>query len=123
MIHMEKRFSTDNSSNYFGSAEEAKDQTIKHGLSRFELDLYKEEDDVALKTIRVKRFVMPNKDEKWKVFEDTKVLLIIDGTRLTKKEKTFLRTVDGFNFLISQYKVGNHTLASIKKDMKKRLEK
>jgi len=120
---MEKRFSTDNSSNYFGSAEEAKDQTIKHGLSRFELDLYKEEDDVALKTIRVKRFVMPNKDEKWKVFEDTKVLLIIDGTRLTKKEKTFLRTVDGFNFLISQYKVGNHTLASIKKDMKKRLEK
>lgn len=120
---MELRFKTENSSNYLNASEEGKDQTIKHGLSKFELDLYKEEDDISLKAIRVKRFVMPNKDEKWKIFEDAKVLLVIEGTKLTKKEKMFLRTVDGFNFLISQYKSGNCSLVGVKKEIKKMLEK
>src|SRR6266481_2954927 len=85
--------------------EEVKDQNTKYNLSKFDYDLYHEEDDIAEKIIRVKRVSLPNKCERWKIFEDNHVVFTIEGTKLSKKEKEFLRTPDGFNFLISQYKV------------------
>jgi hypothetical protein len=104
---------------YSSNQEETKDKPLNNNLSRFDLDLYKEEDDVALKAIRVKRFVMPNKEEKWKIFEDNKVLFVLDGEKLSKKEKNFLKTADGLNFLISKYKSGNlGSISSIKKEIK-----
>ncbi len=101
--------------------EEGKDGT-KYNLSKFEYDLYHEEDDVAEKVIRVKRVSMPNKGEKWKIFEDNKVMFILEGTKLTNKEKDFLRTVDGVNFLITQYKQGIKSFNSLKLEIKKKLK-
>jgi hypothetical protein len=102
--------------------EEFKDQNQKYSLSKFEFDLYHEEDDVAEKVIRVKRVSMPNKGEKWKIFEDNKVMFVVEGSKLTNKEKDFLRTVDGVNFLISQYKQGIKSFNSLKAEIKKKLK-
>lgn len=103
------------------AGEEFKDQ-VKHNLSKFEYDLYHEEDDVAEKVIRVKRVSMPNKGEKWKLFEDNKVVFVVEGTKLTNKEKEFLRTVDGVNFLIAQCKLGIKSFNSLKNEIKKKLK-
>ena len=90
----------------------------KHGLSKFEQDLFKEESDCVEKVISVKRTLI-NKIEKWKLFENDNVVLTIDGYRLTNKEKSFLRTIDGFNFLIKQYKSGVDSFSTLKGEIKK----
>lgn len=102
--------------------EETKDSNLKYNLSKFEYDLYHEEDDKAEKVIRVKRVSMPNKGEKWKIFEDNKVMFVVEGSKLNNKEKDFLRTVDGVNFLIAQYKEGIKSFNSLKKEIKKKLK-
>jgi hypothetical protein len=99
--------------------EEVKDQNLKYNLSKFEYDLYHEEDDIAEKVIRVRRVSMPNKGEKWKIFEDNKAVFIVEGSKLTNKEKEFLRTVDGVNFLINQYKSGIKSFNALKTELKK----
>jgi hypothetical protein len=104
------------------STEEFKDFPSKYNLSKFEYDLYHEEDDVVEKIIRVKRFQLPNDGEKWKIFEDSKIMMIIDGAKLTKKEKAFLRTVDGITFLVSQYKIGINSFNHLKIELKKKLK-
>jgi hypothetical protein len=82
-------------------------------------DLYHEEDNKVLPVIRVKHYNLPNNDEKWKIFSDSKVLIVIEGKKLTKKERAFLYTIDGINFLIGQAKVGVKAFQTIKKEMKK----
>lgn len=104
------------------ASEESKDSNTKYSLSKFEYDLYHEEDDKSEKVIRVKRVSMPNKGEKWKIFEDNKVMFIVEGTKLNNKEKDFLRTVDGVNFLIAQYKAGIKSFNSLKNEIKKKLK-
>ena len=108
-----------NDSSLVPITEEVKEQNTRYSLSKFEHDLYHEEDDVAEKVIRVKRFSLPNKGEKWKVFEDTKVVFVLEGSKISKKERDFLRTVEGFNFLISQFKTGVKSVNYLKKEIKK----
>jgi hypothetical protein len=103
--------------------EEFKDPALKGNLSRFEYDLYHEEDDVAEKVIRVKRVSMPNKGEKWKVMNDNKIIFIIESTKISKKEREYLQTVDGFNFILSQAKTGIKSLNSFKSALKKNFNK
>lgn len=101
--------------------EEFKESGSKRTFSKYEHDLYNEESDVAEKVIRVKRITMPNKDEKWKIFEDNKVIFIIEGTRLNNKEKIFLRSIEGFNFLISKFKLGIKSFNFLKTEIKQKL--
>jgi SMC interacting uncharacterized protein involved in chromosome segregation len=99
--------------------EEFKDQNQKYNLSKFEFDLYHEEDDVAEKVIRVKRVSMPNKGDKWKVMQDNKIIFTIESTKISKKEKEYLQTVEGFNFILSQAKTGIKSLNSFRTELKK----
>lgn len=117
-----KTSGTEQTPNLPSAGEESKDGNLKYNLSKFEYDLYHEEDDKAEKVIRVKRVAMPNKGEKWKIFEDNKVMFVVEGTKLTNKEKDFLRTVDGVNFLITQYKQGIKSFNSLKNEIKKKLK-
>lgn len=105
----------------FPNTEENKDQNLRYNLSKFEYDLYHEEDDVAEKVIRVKRVSLPNKGEKWKITEDNKVVFVLEGSKLTNKEKEFLRSVDGVNFLISQAKQGIKSLNALRTELKKKI--
>ncbi len=95
----------------------------KHILSKFEYDLYHEEDDISMPVIRVKRTGMPNKGEKWRIMENNKVILIVDGVKLSKKEREFLRTATGVLFLINQHKQGIRSFNSLKAEIKKILLK
>lgn len=104
------------------TTEEFKDPNLKYNLSKFEYDLYHEEDDVAEKVIRVKRVSMPNKGEKWKIFEDNKVVFIVEGSKLNNKEKEFLRSADGVNFLLARYKQGIKSFNSLKNEIKKKIK-
>ena len=111
--------------NHTGSAssgEEFKDQGIKYILSNFEYDLYHEEDDIKLPIIRVKHFKLPNAGERWKIFEDTKVVFIIEGSKLGKKLREFLRSIDGINFLIAEHKQGIKSFNALKKNIKEKLD-
>lgn len=101
--------------------DEIKDQNIKYNLSKFEYDLYHEEDNVVEKIIRIKRISMPNKNEKWRIFEDNKIVFTIEGIKLTGKEKEFLRTIDGVNFLIAQCKQGIKSFNYLRNEIKKKL--
>ena len=104
------------------SGEEFKDQNLKYNLSKFEYDLYHEEDDKAEKVVRVKRVSMPNKGEKWKIFEDNKLVFTLEGTKLTNKEKEFLRSVDGVNFLLAAAKKGIKSFNALRTEIKKKLK-
>lgn len=106
-----------------GGGEEFKDQSIKYVLSKFEHDLYHEEDDVTNPVIRVKRMSMPNKGEKWKVMNDNKIIFVIESPKMSKKEREFLQTVEGFNFILSQAKQGIKSLNSFKIELKKVIDK
>ena len=103
------------------STEDFKEQNFKH-LSKIDHDLFKDEDDVLEKVIRVKRIAMPNKGEKWKITNDNKLIFTIESTKISKKEKEYLRTVEGFNFILSQAKVGIKSLNSFRKELKKILD-
>lgn len=104
---------------------EYKEQNIKYNLSKFEYDLYHEEDDVPNPVISIKRICQSGqsgKNEKWKIIENDKVQLVIDGLKLSKKDREFLRTVDGVNFLISQFKIGINSFNHLKNELKKKLK-
>lgn len=111
-----------NNPNTSSQGEEQKDQNSKFNLSKFDFDLYHEEDNKAETVIRIKRVSMPNKGEKWKIFENNKVMFVVEGSKLTNKEKDFLRTVDGLNFLITQFKGGIKSFNSLKNEIKKNLK-
>lgn len=103
--------------------EEFKEVGSKRTLSKYEHDLYNEESDIVEKVIRIKKIIMPNKDEQWKIFEDNKVIFVVDGTKLTNKERIFLSSVEGFNFLISKFKSGIKSFNFLKIEIKQKLSK
>lgn len=110
------------SENKTSITEEFKEIGSKYTLSKYEYDLYHEEDDIANKVFRVKKFNMPNKGEKWKFLIDNKVLFIVESTKITKKEHAFLRTVDGFNFMLKQAKAQIKTFNAFRIELKKILK-
>lgn len=104
------------------ATDDHRSQSFKQNLSKFEYDLYHEEDDKTEKVIRVKRTGSINKGERWKIFADAKLILTIDGDKISKKEKEFLRTVQGVSFVIRQAKVGIKSFNKLKIEMKKVIE-
>lgn len=106
----------------FPTSEEFKDSNSKYSLSKFEYDLYHEEDDTSEKVIRVKRVSMPNNGDKWKIMVDNKVTFILEGTKISKKEREYLQTVDGFNFILAQAKLGIKSLNSFRAELKKKMD-
>ena len=117
---MSNKSSSDQTSNF--APDETKDPGVKNNFGKIDDELYHEEDDVAEKVIRVKRVSVPNKGEKWKLFEDNKVVFTVEGSKLTNKEKEFLRGIDGINFLIAQCKQGIRSFNSLKNAIKKKLK-
>jgi len=103
--------------------EEYKDSNLKYNLSKFEYDLYHEEDDVSEPVVRVKRVSMPNKGEKWKVMNDNKIVFTIESTKISKKEREYLQTIEGFNFILAQAKIGIKSLNSFRTELKKTIDK
>lgn len=102
--------------------EESKDANIKFNLSKFEHDLFHEEDYVPGKIVRVKKIGTPSKGEKWKIYQDDKIVMTIDGKLLSNKERTFLYSYEGISFMISQYKNNVNSMNKFKKNLKEILQ-
>lgn len=112
-------FKSDNASSI---TEELKDVSQKLNLSKFECDLYNAEDDVTEKIIRVKRICLSNKEERWKIYEDNKSVFVLEGNKLSKKEKSFLHSVEGINWLLSRAKSGIKSFNSLKINLKQKMK-
>lgn len=108
-------------SNYDTHLDSGSDYHGKSVLNKHEYDLFNEEEDVVESVVRVKRVRLPNNGENWKIIENNKVMFIVHGAKLSKKEKEYLRIADGFNFLISQYKNGIKSFSSLKKELKTKI--
>jgi hypothetical protein len=105
-------------SSYETSMEDYKDIAPKFGISKFEDDLYHEEYNVAEKIIRIKHIIMPNKDEKWRVIIDDKVIFTIDGRKISEENIKYFNTVEGFNFIINLVKKGKLTIKDFMSELK-----
>ena len=105
-------------------SDDFKEQNIKYTLSKHDDDLYHEENNVAGKVLRVKWIKLPNKGDRWKILdENNRALFVVEGNKLSKKERAFLRTVDGFNFLIKQFKDGAQSFNKLKTAIKNNMKK
>jgi|SRR5271166_2086841 len=105
----------------YNSSEEQSEYNVKHPLANHEYDLYHEDDDTCMPIIRVKRTTSVNR-EKWKIFENAKETFVIEGSKITNKEKEYLRTPEGFNFLIAKYKSGIKAVSKMRLELKKHLK-
>jgi hypothetical protein len=113
---------TESTINFPTTTDELKESSSKHNLSKFDYDLFHEEDDKTEKIIRVKHFNLPNNGDRWKIFENNKILHTIEGSKLTKKEKNFLKSVDGAVWLLSKAKSGIKSFNALKTEIKKKVK-
>lgn len=95
----------------------------KGNPSKFDFDLYHDSLDVAFPLYRVKRIALPNDGENWKIFSNSKVICVVEGSKLNKRERAFLRTLEGVNFLLGQAKLGVSSFSALKAELKKKLSK
>lgn len=99
----------DNSSNTF----------TKQNHSKYEYDLFDEEKNVVEDVITIKRISLPNNGVNWKILKNNKLLFLVEGAKLSKKERAHLETVDGLKFLMSQQKNGIKSFNSLRTELKK----
>lgn len=85
-------------------------------------DLFVEENNKVENIIRIKKIGNESKGEKWKVFNNNKLIFTIDGDKLLKKERYFLYTAEGCSYLLSEFKKNTPSIFSLKKGIKKILE-
>ena len=89
-----------------------------HSFLKTENELFKDEDNVKHILISVKRRAGRN-GENWEICENGKSVLKLPGEKLSTKEKEYLRTVDGVQFLIAGYKQGWKSFNKFKQGLKK----
>lgn len=112
--------------NYSGTGATSEFETEYGGkniLNRHEHDLFDEDKDLVEKVVQVRKTLLPNKNEKWRIICDNKTVFVVESLKISKKEKEFLRTADGFNFLIKQAKAGIKSLNQLRIELKKVLKK
>lgn len=91
---------------------------INHAANEF----YNEELATKHPVITIKRMGSVDRNEKWKILQDNKPVLIFASTKLSKKQREFLRTADGFNFLIAAFKSGIKSFSKLKAELRKRTQ-
>lgn len=85
-------------------------------------NLFDDNDYVAHQLLTVKRVNLPGNEEEWEVINNNRIVFILPGARLTKKEKNVMRTVVGFRILINEFKSGNRSINKIKNILKKAIK-
>lgn len=93
----------------------------KQVLSKNDFELFREENNTINPVFRVK-YSCVGKIEKWRCLKDNKQIFIIEGSKLLKKEIAFIKSITGFNFLISECKAGTTTFTELKKKIKEKMK-
>ena len=91
---------------------------VKFNSLRVDNDLYDDEAHVIHKIIRVRHITLPKNGEDWEILENEQVSFVVKGVRLTKRERNILKTANGLNLLILEYKNGIKSVAKIKQKLK-----
>ena len=110
-----------NSDYVSGVDTEYRDAGFKNSSSN-DFELYNEADDIPNRVVRIKRVNLPNKGESWRIYEDTTVVETILGTRLTVKEREFMRSVAGIVFTMQHYKSGWKNFTDFKSCLKQQFK-
>lgn len=90
-------------------------------LSKNDFELYDENKAIPGSVVRIKRIGSRNKNERWRVFENDELKFVVEGDKISKKEREFLRTIDGVSWLIGEFKVGFKNLTELRGRLKKKL--
>ena len=75
------------------------------------------------KLINIRRISLPRNGENWEILEDGRKVLILRGVKLTKREKSALRTVEGIKLVIKEYKAGTRSITKIKTVLRNKWKK
>ena len=81
---------------------------------RTDNELFDDNSYVVHRLINARLVTLPNGGENWEVCDNDEVMFTVPGVRLTKQEKNVLKTADGLNLLLSEYKLGNKSVVNIK---------
>lgn len=90
-------------------------------LSKSENDLFDEARNNLADVWRINRFET-KKSCGWNLFKNQDLLLEIKEYRLSKKEQNFLKTSEGFSFLLNQAKQNIESVSELKKCLSKHLK-
>lgn len=91
-------------------------------LSKNDAELYDETKATPAPVIRIRRTNTASKGERWKVMRDEELLFIIEGNKISKREREYLRTVSGVSFVTSQVKTNNiSTVSKLRISLKEEL--
>jgi len=92
-------------------SDDFKATTNKTSLNKHEHELFDETHykETIEPVVRVKHLTLPNKGDRWKVFLNDELVVVVEGIRLNKKEKAFLRGLAGVSWLIAETKAGRAT--------------
>lgn len=108
-----------NNDNNTTISDDIRSHNIKYSLSKHDDDLYHEEDDIEMSVLRIKYV----RGDKWKMIDEhNKVVFTLDGAKLNKNERIFLRSVDGFNFLMAEFRRGFRSFNTLKLALKKKMK-
>lgn len=83
-------------------------------------ELFDDESYVVYRLVNVKRVDLPQNGENWEILEDDRVVFTLKGVRLTNKEKALLRTAEGIQLLMNEYKAGNTSVSKIRRKLKEK---
>lgn len=99
-----------------------KETIAKYVSSKFEHDLYHDEDHKKFPLVRIKNFFdKKTKKSKWKFFENSKNTLTLEEEILSENQIKFLQTVEGINFCLKNYKNGIKTQEQLLLKLKEKL--
>lgn len=104
----------------FGEERQFKENPV---ASKFSFDLFDEKvATIQHPVVRVKH-ISNDSSEKWRIYHNSKNTFTLEGVKLSRKEKEFLRTVEGVRFLLDRGKDEELTLLQLKRDMKPKLSR
>ncbi len=89
--------------------------------SKSDLELFDDKKDIAHPIVHIKRLNSAAKGERWRIYVDDELKLIIEGKKLSKKECAFLRSVDGLNWLIRETKIEFNSFTELRIRLKEKL--
>lgn len=92
-------------------------RNIGFHLLKADNDLFDEKKNIKERLITIRHLRLAKKKEDWLILENNKVALRLKDYRLSKNEKNFLRSIEGFQFLIAQWKAGVKSVSGLKRQM------
>lgn len=92
-------------------------------INRCALELFKDSSAAIVNPVFKVKKVGSGESEKWRFFENNKNTFTLEATSLSKKEKQFLYSVEGIQFLLAKSKNEGLTVNGLKKDIKNELSR